>query len=125
MRMSGQLSKWLRRSCGAGLAAVSLVVVMLAANCGPPPAEPTTKTDAEPKVAAADTKPEPEQPVGPDIDLEGLPGRVHIVQAGDTLYSLAEKYYGHGRHYQKILMANRKRLTDPNDLPVGMKLIIP
>ena len=122
--MNKRFINWLVRSQGAGLAATAMAVLLLAGACAPPPEQPTVQEKPEPK-AAAEPKPEPQKPDLPDVDLENLPGRVHIVQAGDTLYSLAEKYYGHGRHYQKILMANRKRLTDPNDLPVGMKLIIP
>lgn len=54
-----------------------------------------------------------------------IPGRVHIVERGDTLYSLASRYYGNGQQYNRILVANRNRLKDPRNLPVGMKLIIP
>lgn len=54
-----------------------------------------------------------------------VPGRVHIVERGDTLYSLATRYYGNGQQYNRILVANRNRLKDPRNLPVGMKLIIP
>lgn len=54
-----------------------------------------------------------------------VPGRVHIVERGDTLYSLAMRYYGSGQQYNRILVANRNRLKDPRNLPVGMKLIIP
>lgn len=54
-----------------------------------------------------------------------VPGRVHIVERGDTLYSLAMRYYGSGQQYNRILIANRNRLKDPRNLPVGMKLIIP
>ncbi|QOJ03541.1 MAG: LysM peptidoglycan-binding domain-containing protein [Planctomycetia bacterium] len=54
-----------------------------------------------------------------------VPGRVHIVEPGDTLYSLAVRYYGSGLKYNRILVANRNRLKDPRNLPVGMKLIIP
>jgi len=64
----------------------------------------------------------------PDIratDEEPLSGRIHVVQPGDTLWNLAVRYYGHGRHLNKIRVANRHRLRDPSDLPVGMKLIVP
>ncbi len=115
----------LRRSGTTSFVVSSVVALLLAASCAPPPDEPAPKTEPDPKPAAADAKPVADRGELPDADLSDLPGRIHVVQPGDTLYSLAEKYYGHGRHYQKILMANRKRLTDPNDLPVGMKLIIP
>lgn len=47
------------------------------------------------------------------------------MQANETLWSLAELYYGNSKHWRKISVANRKRVTDPTNLPVGMKLIIP
>ncbi len=52
-------------------------------------------------------------------------GRVHTVQPGETLYGIIKKYYGDGRYYRRIWVANRKRLTDPRHLRVGMRLIIP
>lgn len=60
-----------------------------------------------------------------EFDLTLVPGKIHRVHAGETLWSLSERYYGHGKHWRKILVANRKRLTDSTELPVGMKLIIP
>jgi formylglycine-generating enzyme required for sulfatase activity/nucleoid-associated protein YgaU len=54
----------------------------------------------------------------------GSGARTHVVEPGDTLASISEKYYGHSKLYGKILAANRNRLEDPNNLPVGMKLII-
>jgi hypothetical protein len=59
------------------------------------------------------------------VDSAEYPGRVHVVQSGDTLFSLAERYYGNGNQWRRILQANQRRLTNPRDLPVGMKLIIP
>lgn len=58
-------------------------------------------------------------------DEEPSSGRIHVVQPGDTLWNLAVRYYGHGKHLNKIRVANRHRLRDPSDLPVGMKLIVP
>lgn len=87
-------------------------------GCGNP--QPTTQPASSQPAGAVVAR-----PAEPEPDLSGLPGRIHLVQANDTLYSLAERYYGHGKHYRKILVANRNRLTDPNNLTVGMKLIIP
>lgn len=50
--------------------------------------------------------------------------RVHIVQPKETLSSIAFKYYG-TRNWRKIYEANRQRITDPNVIHPGMKLIIP
>ena len=51
--------------------------------------------------------------------------RSHIVGPRETLYRLATIYYGDGRQWQKIYYANKNRIADPADLPVGIRLIIP
>jgi Tfp pilus assembly protein FimV len=53
------------------------------------------------------------------------PLRIHVVQKGETLSSIAQKYYGSHRSWQKILNANRDKLPDPNRLVPGSRLIIP
>ncbi len=64
-------------------------------------------------------------PVDAGFDMSQVPGGIHVVEPGDTLWSLAEKYYGSGKQWRQILVANRNRLEGSTDLPVGMKLIIP
>jgi LysM repeat protein len=50
----------------------------------------------------------------------------HVVQAGDDLWSLAERYYGDGRDWRKIATANPAVLTGgPDRLQIGWKLKIP
>jgi len=49
----------------------------------------------------------------------------YIVQKGDTLSKISQKYYGSTRSWQKILSANQDVLPDPNHLKPGLKLIIP
>ena len=49
----------------------------------------------------------------------------HVVQKGDTLYSLARKYYNNQARWKDIYNANRNVLSDPNKLKVGMELVIP
>ena len=52
--------------------------------------------------------------------------RRHVVEAGDDLWSLAERYYGDGREWRKIAAANPKVLTGgPDRLQVGWRLKIP
>jgi len=51
--------------------------------------------------------------------------QTHVVQAGDTLSKLAQKYYGDASLYTKIFQANRDVLSDPNKIQVGQKLRIP
>jgi len=55
-----------------------------------------------------------------------VPGvRTHTVQRGETLWAISQKYYGDGKGWHRIYAANRNRIRDPNDVPVGTKLIIP
>lgn len=52
--------------------------------------------------------------------------KYHIVKKGDTLWSIAKKYYGKGIELSKIYNANKKTIgNDPNKIKVGMKLLIP
>jgi len=97
----------------------------IAAGCAPPrrtTSQPTVET-----TRGASKKPiKPATPPSDDaFDANLIPGRIHFVQPSETLYSLAERYYGHGDHWRRILAANRNRVKDPKILPVGMRLIIP
>lgn len=51
--------------------------------------------------------------------------REYIIQPGDSLSTIAEKVYGDPSLYQQIFDANRSRLPTPNDLEVGLRLVIP
>ncbi len=51
--------------------------------------------------------------------------RVHEVQRGETLSSIAGKHLGSQTRFHEIFAANRDQLQDANDLKVGMKLRIP
>jgi nucleoid-associated protein YgaU len=49
----------------------------------------------------------------------------HEVKKGDTLWKIAEHYYGDGSLYKDIFEANKNILSDPNSIKVGQKLKIP
>ena len=64
-------------------------------------------------------------PAAPQAELVDHAPR-HVVQAGDDLWSLAERYYGDGRDWRKIAAANPTVLTGgPDRLQVGWRLKIP
>ena len=49
----------------------------------------------------------------------------HVVQKGDTLQSLALRYYGTRSAWEKIYQANRSGLPSKDQLKVGQQLVIP
>ena len=51
--------------------------------------------------------------------------RTHLVQKGDTLQSLALRYYGTRSAWEKIYQANRSGLPSKDQLKVGQQLLIP
>jgi nucleoid-associated protein YgaU len=52
-------------------------------------------------------------------------GRKHVVAKGDTLYKIAQRYYGNGAKWPEILEANRDQLKNENAVRPGMELRIP
>ena len=51
--------------------------------------------------------------------------QTYVVQSGDTLSKIAQRYYGDASLYNKIFEANRDVLKDPNKIQPGQKLRIP
>ena len=88
--------------------------------------DPSETAEEEPAPVAAE-KPAPtvasEKPAPPPPNVSGV--RTHIVQRGETLWGISQKYYGDGKGWNKIYAANRNRIRDPKDVPTGTKLIIP
>ena len=95
------------------------------AQAAPPPVSasvsaPVSGPVAEPTTAAV---------VSPDVSLAAPSGhreRIHVVEAGDDLWSLAERYYGRGQEWRRIATANPDLLTGgPDRLEVGWRLVVP
>lgn len=51
--------------------------------------------------------------------------RKHVVQKGDTLSNLAQRYYKNKAKWRDIYAANRKVMKNEGDIRVGMELVIP
>jgi nucleoid-associated protein YgaU len=68
-----------------------------------------------PALRSAPTKPTP----------PSAGSRRHTVVKGDTLFSLAQRYYGNRAKWRDIYAANRTVLPSENSLRLGMELIIP
>jgi nucleoid-associated protein YgaU len=58
------------------------------------------------------------------IQLGSIPG-YHFVEAGDTLYDIAQAYFGDGNLWHGIFDANRNVITDPDKISIGQRLYIP
>jgi len=48
-----------------------------------------------------------------------------VVVKGDTLFNLAQRYYGDRSKWREIYAANRQIMRSENDLRVGMEVTIP
>jgi nucleoid-associated protein YgaU len=83
----------------------------------PPPAQPLSPARTRPVAAQpgirATTAPIPAE------------GRCHTVRAGETLFSLAQHYYGDRDKSDLIYQSNRNRLSSPDSLEPGTVLVIP
>lgn len=53
------------------------------------------------------------------------PPKSYTTQQGDTLWGIAQKFYGRGDRWPVIFDANRDKVTSPQTLAVGITLVIP
>jgi nucleoid-associated protein YgaU len=51
--------------------------------------------------------------------------RTYTVQKGDSLWKIAQKFYGKGSAWTRIHEANRDRIADPDRIQPGWVLTIP
>jgi nucleoid-associated protein YgaU len=62
----------------------------------------------------------------PDLDGDFVGGgRLITVRRGDTLSAIAERELGAAAQWTEIFRANRSQLSDPDELDVGMRLVVP
>ena len=53
------------------------------------------------------------------------PAKVYVVQAGDSLWSIAQQFYGNPLMWSHIYYANQSKIHDPNLIYQGQQLTIP
>jgi len=51
--------------------------------------------------------------------------RLHTVQEGETLWTLADNYYSNGWNWFRVYRANQEEIPDPAIIQPGQKLVIP
>jgi tetratricopeptide (TPR) repeat protein len=92
----------------------------------PPPSAVTPPPVAVPPAARRETaraKPAG-TPAAPNSPAHAA-ARKHVVQKGDTLSNLAQRYYKNRAKWRDIYAANRKLMKSESDIRVGMELVIP
>ena len=55
----------------------------------------------------------------------GSAGTTYVVQKGDTLQKISQKFYGSSKKWYRIYKANKETLKSPDRIRPGMKLVIP
>lgn len=88
--------------------------ISLAREVPPPPATVQSGPVQQP-IRALPTKP----------TAPSTANRRHLVVKGDTLFSLAQKYYGNRSRWRDIYAANQDLLPSENSLRLGMEIRIP
>lgn len=78
------------------------------------PRKPTAKTKPTAAPAPAPTAPAP-----------AAAARTHVVSAGETLGTIAARYYGSPAQWNRIYKANQDQIQNPNNVRVGTTLVIP
>jgi nucleoid-associated protein YgaU len=115
---------------GVGLV-IAIAVVFFHKDAISPPAG----AEASSATAVHPLKPTPAAPRGASrtvkartaVRFEATPveGQRHTVTEGETLFSLAQRYYQDEKKYVEIYRVNRKVVKDPEALTPGTVLIIP
>lgn len=54
-----------------------------------------------------------------------LVAKYHLVRPGETLWGLAQRYYGNGLEWRRIYMANKEKISNPNIIKIFQRLLIP
>jgi tetratricopeptide (TPR) repeat protein len=86
----------------------------------PAPVTPSRPAPARPTPAVT---PPPAAPT--PAAATSAAGRRHTIRPGDTLYKLAQQYYGNRAKWRDIYAVNRDVMKTETDLKVGMSLKIP
>ncbi|MDR0416269.1 MAG: LysM peptidoglycan-binding domain-containing protein, partial [Propionibacteriaceae bacterium] len=104
---------------------VGAVVALFLSFAPPTPAsasEPTSPVETESAAA-------PSPAAAPSSATEAVPaddeGATHVVQAGDTLFGLAERYLGDGDRWPELAAANPNLVWDPDHIEPGWTLAVP
>jgi nucleoid-associated protein YgaU len=98
----------------------------LEASAPPPPEPVPARTDdTEMSTPAVEIETPTNAPPPTPVEPVGGTPQTYTMQRGDTLYSLAKRFYGDGKLWTRIADANKNTVRDVTDIPVGTVLTIP
>jgi nucleoid-associated protein YgaU len=120
----------------AGGAIGSLLLALLTSACVAEAPVQSTRTPAaaarpSPQVLIRPALASPSVSAAPTASAAPAPGtaqaqqQTYTVAAGDTLSSIASRFYNDASQWRPIFEANRDRLSTPEGLQIGMSLRIP
>lgn len=76
--------------------------------------------------------PEPAQSYAPPVEQVAPPApaaklapKTYVIQKGDTLSKISQKFYGTTKKWKSIYDANRDKINNINNLKVGTQIVIP
>lgn len=107
------------RNLAAGLLLAIAAMGPIAAHAAPAHAAPVASA---PMVAP--DQPLADQPAQELREVRFESGLRYTIQRGDDLWSLAERFYGDGMAWHKIVAAN-PGITDPNRIDHGWEIVLP
>ncbi|MCZ6558533.1 MAG: LysM peptidoglycan-binding domain-containing protein [SAR324 cluster bacterium] len=81
-------------------------------------------TQPAPPAASETAAPQPEV-TQPETPEPGMPGGEHNLERGESLWDLAEKFYQDPLLWTNIYRVNRDRISDPDLVRIGMKIVVP
>ena len=120
-----------RLASGLLISVVAMIATTQASSAGPAPSGPVTTVPAEsgndesrPAVTPATHK--TPRDVGQAAATQPERAHIHVVEPGDDLWSLSQRYYGRGSDWRRIANANPDKLSGgPDRLRAGWRLSIP
>jgi nucleoid-associated protein YgaU len=89
----------------------------------PAPTFPKAIPAEEPNAFSAPFEPGSIEPVVATRDPSDE--KVHIVQSGETFWTIARHHYSAGRYFQALAEYNKPRIADARQLKPGMKVLVP
>lgn len=107
---------------------VAAVSVLVAFGCEQQTRDDVPQVDLEELVTDQPVEREPAVVVEKEPSEPAPPApaqQTYTMKPGDTLYTLARRFYGDGKLWTKIHEANKDKIRDVYDIPIGTVLTIP